>query len=502
MKPVVKKIKKQQPQKQYRYVVNLLFQPKPITNDDIEILLQMFPVNMLLKRLYGYFMNYPPILSFFNKRLNSLYDMSKYFGDKAKTVENVRLLFETLRLLVKFWRLTPKYLTYIKASDCKDENRQQLFKLFKQYFEQKLDEEFNHWDVSFYYKLFQIGYISPDMINAVATEMSDKQSETVRLKQVSLDCFNYTPSGYYFTIFPEGVPEIKVENEIKPLSVGEKLEMLEKKLFELKEKRAECQTCELRNNPAVFFEVNAETFDVDVVFVGLNPGREEAKQGRPFIGPSGKRLREKIGEILALKPDFKYLITNIVMCSTPTFDQIQNPADVIARCKPILFDEILSQFKYKYIIPIGSETAKVFNVDGKITEITGQVFNNNIIPIIHPSSLRNQRMYDLWNSSWNNIMRILGLRSVQSEIVEDEIKENWTLFDIRKLGNDKLLFTFIDENGDKHYITKDERYHIFINKSPDYRDWTSIHQFTPDDELIITPQQRKYLMKLLQQQRR
>jgi len=36
--------------------------------------------------------------------------------------------------------------------------------------------------------------------------------------------------------------------------------------------------------------------DADIVFIGEAPGREEAKTGRPFVGRSGKLLRELIRE--------------------------------------------------------------------------------------------------------------------------------------------------------------------------------------------------------------
>src|SRR5512143_3045616 len=37
--------------------------------------------------------------------------------------------------------------------------------------------------------------------------------------------------------------------------------------------------------------------DARIVFIGEAPGKEEAKTGRPFIGRSGKLLREMIHEI-------------------------------------------------------------------------------------------------------------------------------------------------------------------------------------------------------------
>lgn len=50
--------------------------------------------------------------------------------------------------------------------------------------------------------------------------------------------------------------------------------------------------------------------DADVVFVGEAPGKQEAKTGRPFIGPAGKLLRSLIKEA-GLK-DEDVFITSVV----------------------------------------------------------------------------------------------------------------------------------------------------------------------------------------------
>jgi DNA polymerase len=64
--------------------------------------------------------------------------------------------------------------------------------------------------------------------------------------------------------------------------------------------------------------------DADIVFLGEAPGKQEAKTGRPFIGPSGKILRQHITELgLAFEDVFitspvKYLPSYV----TPTNEDI------------------------------------------------------------------------------------------------------------------------------------------------------------------------------------
>ncbi|MCL5022335.1 MAG: uracil-DNA glycosylase [Nitrospirae bacterium] len=68
--------------------------------------------------------------------------------------------------------------------------------------------------------------------------------------------------------------------------------MKEKALREIAEEIACCPVCKTwGTGKPVPGEGNA---DAEVVFIGEAPGKEEAKTGRPFVGRSGKLLREMI----------------------------------------------------------------------------------------------------------------------------------------------------------------------------------------------------------------
>ncbi|HRC77463.1 MAG TPA: uracil-DNA glycosylase family protein, partial [Kouleothrix sp.] len=59
-----------------------------------------------------------------------------------------------------------------------------------------------------------------------------------------------------------------------------------------------CEECKKdKIGGAVFGEGNP---DAIVAFIGEAPGKQEAKVGRPFIGPSGKLLRKTIRDVLGL----------------------------------------------------------------------------------------------------------------------------------------------------------------------------------------------------------
>lgn len=86
-------------------------------------------------------------------------------------------------------------------------------------------------------------------------------------------------------------------------------------LNELYKPYQQCIACPLgslgRTN-VVFGEGNP---DAELMFIGEAPGREEDKQGRPFVGRSGQLLN-RILELAGIKrPDI--FITNIVKCRPP-----------------------------------------------------------------------------------------------------------------------------------------------------------------------------------------
>jgi uracil-DNA glycosylase family 4 len=64
--------------------------------------------------------------------------------------------------------------------------------------------------------------------------------------------------------------------------------------------------------------------DARIVFIGEAPGREESKTGRPFVGRSGRLLREMIGAI-GLRDDEVFITSPVhylPLQGTPTADMI------------------------------------------------------------------------------------------------------------------------------------------------------------------------------------
>ena len=155
-------------------------------------------------------------------------------------------------------------------------------------------------------------------------------------------------------------------------------------LSDLAEKIRGCTLCELHKSRknAVPGEGDPES---PVMFVGEAPGYDEDRRGRPFVGKSGRLLRQKIKEILGLDPSQVY-ITNVVRCRPPE-NRTPHPEE-IEKCKKYLFTEI-AIVKPKVVVCLGNISAKVLlNTDEKITSLRGNFFpkgNYTVFAMFHPA---------------------------------------------------------------------------------------------------------------------
>lgn len=183
---------------------------------------------------------------------------------------------------------------------------------------------------------------------------------------------------------------------------------IEKHIREMMADREECLNCPLYGHQTVILEQLYDTKkNCDVLFYGINPGKQEAKYNRPFIGPSGKLLRRKIEDIGLF--NFNIAFTNAILCSTPNEKDIPDVEICISHCKG-LTREITKLIKPKIYVPVGQNCSTVlFGLEGKISNISGKLVKkgrHKIIPVIHPASAiynRNGPAAEILSASLANI---------------------------------------------------------------------------------------------------
>jgi uracil-DNA glycosylase len=132
----------------------------------------------------------------------------------------------------------------------------------------------------------------------------------------------------------------------------------------------------------------------DIVFIGEAPGENEANQGRPFVGRSGKFLNELL-ESVGIKREDVY-ITNIVKDRPqknrdPLPEEIDLYAQFLDRQIEIIQPKViatLGRFSMQYVMNrygLAADVGSISSLHGKVfsTEIAGKPLK--IVPLYHPA---------------------------------------------------------------------------------------------------------------------
>ncbi len=171
---------------------------------------------------------------------------------------------------------------------------------------------------------------------------------------------------------------------------------------------AEC-ICKLRQTATqgVPGDGNAES---EVVFIGEAPGRDEDKQGVPFVGAAGRFLSEMLDNIGMKREDI--YITNIVKYRPPN-NRDPLPEEISA-CKEWLHEE-LALIKPKLIVFLGRHSMNHYFPLEKISQVHGKLLIRNtslgrqhFLPLYHPAAaLYNGSMKETLMEDFEKIPLIL-----------------------------------------------------------------------------------------------
>ncbi len=148
--------------------------------------------------------------------------------------------------------------------------------------------------------------------------------------------------------------------------------------------------------------------NADIVFIGEAPGKEEDKQGLPFVGAAGKFLDEMLKSIKLNRSDV--YITNIVKYRPPG-NRDPDPEEKEAFL-PFL-DRQMEVIQPKVIVTLGRHSMNMFlpglkisQVHGQPKRLKGQVF----LPLYHPAAaLYNGSMREVLLEDFAKLPRIIEL---------------------------------------------------------------------------------------------
>jgi DNA polymerase len=173
---------------------------------------------------------------------------------------------------------------------------------------------------------------------------------------------------------------------------------------------AECTRCKLHRGRTklVFGDGNPKA---DLVFVGEGPGRDEDRQGLPFVGRAGKLLTQMI-EAMGLQRKDVY-ICNVVKCRPP--ENRAPEKDEVETCSPFLLRQ-LDAIAPKVIVCLGSVAAQtLLETNRGISHFRGEWMEfrgTKLMATYHPAYLlRNPNAKgEVWKDL-QKVMTVLGLQT-------------------------------------------------------------------------------------------
>ncbi len=156
-------------------------------------------------------------------------------------------------------------------------------------------------------------------------------------------------------------------------------------LRELQSRWEDCRDCPLAagRTRVVFGEGNPRA---RVMLVGEGPGREEDRQGRPFVGAAGRLLDKILASVGFSRPEV--FIANVVKCRPP---ENRAPREEESQaCFPKLTEQIQA-IKPQIIILLGATALRAFSGPAaRITRDRGvwqEHLGAKVMPTFHPAAL-------------------------------------------------------------------------------------------------------------------
>jgi uracil-DNA glycosylase family 4 len=152
-----------------------------------------------------------------------------------------------------------------------------------------------------------------------------------------------------------------------------------------------CTKCELYKGRTLAVPGEGPTH-AEIMFIGEAPGASEDKQGRPFVGASGRLLNELLAQAGVTREDV--WIANVVKCRPPG-NRDPKPIEV-ETCTTNYLDNQIKIVNPSIIVTLGRHSLNKFLPGAKITEIHGQmqkVGKYFVIPMFHPAAALHQERF-------------------------------------------------------------------------------------------------------------
>ena len=197
--------------------------------------------------------------------------------------------------------------------------------------------------------------------------------------------------------------------------MSQKLEIIKENVIEC----TKCDLCKTRTNSVP----GKGNFHSDVIFVGEAPGKNEDKNGEPFIGVAGKKLSTALKKAEISREDV--YITNIVKCRPP---KNRVPTTIERNtCQEYLKQEI-SIIKPKIICILGNTAFNSLLGGSEIIKFRGKLVrkdNQLYFLTVHPAAtIYNQELIKVLQ---NDIIKLFDLITELKNNKEVQIDIDYTV---------------------------------------------------------------------------
>lgn len=167
-----------------------------------------------------------------------------------------------------------------------------------------------------------------------------------------------------------------------------------------------------------------------IMFIGLNPGDDEARSGRPFTGPAGRLLREAIGS------RGSWCMGNSLLCHSANQSGINGEERARAACRGNLA-KIWLAFMPVVAVPCGNGAQSLFGIGEGITRSSNSLYWKRsgsgrlcvVAPLVHPSAILRNRGDSARDSFFRRVDEIFRL----AEAVSDGPDFGFNLQEMRRI---------------------------------------------------------------------
>lgn len=390
-------------------------------------------------KLFSYFLDNPKVCWYLNEYLNGFYNfVSNLYEPKD--------WLYTFSEIIKVSKVKRLWIT--KFQNLK---RDQFTKLLDDYCKVIGEMELNNSEINNLYLLFEHNIIDSNFIEQLQLSISDKGDTKSKSKDVN-------------TI----IEDIPIDNSIISPEV---VEFCGKVVANITN-RNQCRYCPGYKKGNLVLDAPQQT-DLDILIIGLYPDSDDIRSQKTLSNNLTFKLNLKT---LLDKYKLTYGFSNRILCEPINSDDSQ--IKKMYECCNGFSTFVHDVTKPKIRIILGSKYAKLLGVKSISKNFGNSILDGNSFLLPDPSeiNLNKDKDFKLISTCFENLDKYIsfkmnnlkpnGITNFDSVDLNNQLTtktNNYTLFDIQVIQG-KVIYTVLDEYGEKQYIENNIVFPVYIKQ--------------------------------------